>query len=41
MQQISAENRPRADISYTFIAQGVTKKGDVCTHVGYAKTKTV
>ena len=36
MQQTNAENRPRADISYTFVAQAVTKK-DVCTHVGYAE----
>ena len=39
MQQINAENRPRAAISYTFAAQGVTKKGDVCTHVGYAENE--
>ena len=35
MQQTNAKNSPRADVSYTFVAQGVTKKGDVCTHVGY------
>ena len=38
-QQINAENRPRADISYTFVAQEVTKKGDVCKHVGYAENE--
>ena len=34
MQQTNGKNSPRADVSDTFVAQGVTKKGDVCTHVG-------
>lgn len=41
VQQLNAENSPRADLPYTFVAQGATQKDTSARMQALLKTKTV